>query len=122
MIDLLLHWVVYPFFTLWIFFIVAMYLKAYEEKIPDGPLRWLAALWVITGYLLDICFNYIGASILFWSVPESGSHTLSERLRDILFEQTDIDKFSFRWWMAYYICKYMIETFDKGHCDLDKLS
>jgi len=70
--------------------------------------------------LLDVPHNYTAAVILFMGLPPGkGNHTLTERMRYYL--HTEIYYRTWRWYLSRFICKYMVEPWDAGHCRLERL-
>jgi hypothetical protein len=114
---------------LWAYFVVVMYLK---KKHDDGKIpKWLYYIivpFVAVGYLLDVAFNIVFGTMMFRQLPKFKEAkrpyfpTLSQRLYEILNGERGIPKDSFRWKMAFYICKYGIEPWDKNHCGLCNLN
>ena len=92
-------------------------------KILHYPLYAIAAI----GLLADVLFNIVYGTIMFWQKPRFHENmnihtvTFTHRLKRILRGQTHIEPEDFRFKMAHWICKYLLEPWDPGHCGLEKL-
>ena len=130
MIEQIGFWLL-NFFLLWVFFVNVMWLKHNKEKIP----KWLyypAVGFAAIGFIYDVLFNIIYGTIMFIQMPDfKGANsdlwgiplpTLSERMRDILkLEKRDTLLNKYRWYLSLYICRYLIEPWDAGHCGIKNL-
>lgn len=74
-----------------------------------------AAFW-----LFDAWFNKTYGSILFLELGEFEDLTLTSRLKHTLHSGEYSAK-EWRFKVALFMCKYMIEPWDFGHCSLHKL-
>lgn len=114
------------FVVLWLLFVLVFWLRDHKEKVPAWLHKPIYAL-VVVGYVLDALFNIVFASVMFWCKPDfAGARvkflpTLSERLRDILKLKTAIKKDSYRYRLALFMCRYIIEPYDNNHCGLSDL-
>ena len=102
------------FFVLWVLFINIMTAKKYKDKIPKVLLYPLYIVFGV-GYIGDVLWNVIFGTLLFLELPDFKAPTLSDRLSYLIV--TD-DGWRFK--IAYFICKYMIEPWDYNHCGLNK--
>lgn len=87
--------------------------KKYADKIPK-PLHYPLILIAIFGYIIDVLFNIIYGTVIFWELPKH--LTLSSRLREILIRE---DESAWQFKIAYFMCHYMIEPWDYNHCGLN---
>lgn len=105
-------------FDLWISFVFAMWSAKgktrYEFLSPSAK--------VFVGYFIvkDVFYNYTWASLMFWEFASNDRKLLTARLKHILFSG-EYDTESWRWELAYWMCQYLIEPWDKGHCNLSKI-
>jgi len=100
---------------LWLFFIAAATLRD-KYGGDDKFVRALIVLFVLG----DAAYNITYGSILFAEMPHPKRLLLTARLKDILRrEPSKIDQF-WRYPIALFMCKYMIEPWDVGHCGLRK--
>ncbi len=126
----ILYWVV-AFVVLWVLFVNAMWLMDNKDKLPEWAIKPLA-YFVYASLLYDVLFNIVYGTIMFLGKPDfAGAHirwkkigfpTLTERLRAILRggkRETVLDRF--RYYQARFICRYLVEPWDRGHCGLEKL-
>lgn len=111
--------------VLWILFVNVMALKVKYEagKIPKW-VQYLLAPFVAFGYIFDVLFNVVYGSVIFWELPQFKDAkypylpTLSERLYDIIRGTRDPRVGSKRWLIAVFVCKNLIEPWDRNHCGL----
>lgn len=107
--------------ALWVFFIVAATLK---EKILDKerhPILEAIALFVGFWFVVvDVIYNYTYGALLFMEMASGRRKTLTARLKHIL-HSGEYQSDSWRYRLAVFMCKYMIEPWDFGHCALDNL-
>lgn len=111
---------------LWFLFINVMYLKSKVDKMPM-IIKVPAYIFGGLAFLFDVLFNVVYGTIFAVELPDfKGAHvkylpTFSERLKDILQGKGKAPVYGIRWKMAYFMCKYMIEPWDKNHCGLEEL-
>lgn len=103
---------VISFFFLWFLFINAMTWKKYKEKIPK-PLLLILYPIVAVGYIGDILFNIIFGTVLFLELPHYKRLTLTARMQRLL-----ITDGGWRFKIAYFICRKLLEPWDPNHCGL----
>ena len=109
------------FVITWICFIIVMKVKDYPK-----PYVYLFAPIGIAGWILDVVFNIIYATIMFRQLPDihKGMRvhdvTLSHRLRQILRDDTSINPDMLRYKLASGLCCYFIEPHDSDHCGRNK--
>lgn len=87
--------------------------KKHEKKIPD----WLKPILIFiswVGIIWDFLFNVTFGCVLFLELPRETMLTF--RLQRILL--TD-DGWRFK--VAYFMCKKLIEPWDFNHCGLESL-
>ena len=110
---------VIQFFFTWILFILLMWVKKHR----DNKLTYLFVPFGIIGWLSDVTFNIVYGTIMFQQLPyfHRGMNihhiTLTHRIKRIFRGQTQIFNTHKRYKMAQFICKYMLEPFDAGHCN-----
>ena len=113
-------------FILWVFFVNVMWLKDNRDDI-NKYLQYPLMAFAAVGFLFDVVYNITIGSIVFLQKPDfKGANTkllkiplptLTERLRDILrygHKGKLLDKY--RWKVAKFTCKRLIEPWDQGHC------
>ena len=111
---------------LWIFFVNVMWMKHNKEKVPKWAYPFAYAFAII-GYIYDILFNIVIGTIMFLALPDfKGSAyyapPLTHRLRKILREANTTSKLDkYRFFLAMYICRYLVEPWDPNHCGLEGL-
>ena len=105
-------------FVLWLLFIPAANLvNRHKQGKLNETETLLGKIYVGFFVVADILFNYSYGSIIFVSLPPKGCHTLTARLKYYLRNEPA----SWRGEMSYFMCRYMIEPWDMGHCALDGL-
>lgn len=108
-------------FALWIGFIIFATLK---EKVLDKDyhiaIKVPAYAFGIAFLVGDVGYNYTFGSVLFWELASRDRVTLTKRLRHILHSGLYLET-SWRFKRAHFMCKYMIEPWDLGHCALKRL-
>ena len=105
--------------VLWLGFIAIMGIVD-DAKDREDLSFWQKVGVVLFVLLLDVPHNYTAAVILFLGLPPGkGNHTLTERMRFYL--HTTQYYRTWRWYLSRFICRYMVEPWDKGHCRLERL-
>ena len=106
---------------LWIFFIFVIILKN-ECFNPDHNILIKIPLYIIgyTFLIVDVAYNVTYGTILFLEPPHLRRLTLTARLKHILHSD-EHSTGSWRYKLALFMCMYMIEPWDFGHCSLHKL-
>jgi len=99
---------------LWVFFIAAAKVKGDATRL--NQLNPIEQLFVFIFVVFDVIYNVVYGTILFLQLPPfgKGEKTLTFRLKTILRKEPD----SWRGKLALFMCKYMIEPWDVGHCSL----
>ena len=116
------------FFVMWIIFVNAMWLRDNQEKVPKW-LRYPAMFLFVVGFLYDVLLNIVYGSLMFLDPPDFktanvqwkgiGFPTLSERMKDYLRDGREGSfLIKYRWYLSRFMCRYMIEPWDKGHCGI----
>ena len=111
------------FAGLWILFVNVMKIAENRDNIP----LWLhkpAYALVIFGVLWDGLFNIFYGSIMFLALPDfKGSKyhfpLFTHRLRGLIREKkldSPLDRY--RYYLARFICRYVVEPWDTNHCGL----
>lgn len=109
-IDILIATVV-----LWLMFIPAANLvNRYKRKELSKVEAFFGKIYVAIFLIVDVFYNYTYAAVLFWDLADNDRKTFTARLKHYL--QTD--PIGWRGEMAYWFCKYLIEPWDFGHCDM----
>lgn len=102
-------------FALWMMFIpVANLVNRHNEKPYTGLRYYIILVFVYIFVLIDVIYNYTYGALLFLEFADNDRKTLTSRLKHYLRTEPD----SVRGKMAYFICAYMIEPWDAGHCSL----
>jgi hypothetical protein len=65
---------------------------------------------LIVGYPIDIIYNLTYGTIMFWSMPRKGEWTLTARMQRL------VHRHDWRGSIARFICRYLVEPWDPGHC------
>ena len=128
MIDFILLGIIF-FLFLWIVFMNAM---ALQKRLPNypKPVQYIIKLIIGIGAIGDAIFNIIFGSVLFLELPREW--LLTQRLNRILKSDKEYVpehsvrnktgagyfKYTRRYKIAEFICKYFLNPFDPGHCDL----
>jgi len=106
---------IYATLFLWMFFIVAANFKEkYEAKLLDKYNVWLGKTIITLFVIFDAFYNIFFATILFLDLPKVERLLLTARLKYYLKTESD----SWRGKLAMFMCKYMIEPWHRGHCNL----
>ena len=115
-------------FILWISFV---FLAQLLHKFKDGKLApfplFFAKVFGVAFVAFDICYNVTIGTIIFLQMPNPDRLTLTSRLKQILrnppsraFFFSKIGTYipHYRYYLALFFCKYLIEPSDPGHCGL----
>ena len=105
---------------LWIFFIFAANMKQrYEEKPWTLVPKWFAAIFIGAFIVCDVAYNVTYGTVLFMDFPHYKRLTLTARMKDYIHSDSK-SKITqkYRKPLATFICKYMVEPWDVGHCGL----
>lgn len=102
--------------TLWALYVYVFTAKRFADK-QTRVVKYIIYAFVyptlIIGYFQDIVYNYTVGSLLFWSWPSAGDHTLTARLQRLIKAGPAV---GWRYHLAYWICKYLLHPFDDNHC------
>ena len=104
-------------FALWMLFATLMAMRDRHElgRLP----RWAFYIgtYVIlpVGALVDALYNWTFASVLFLDYPQE--LMLTSRLKRYL---RDSESTEWRFYVAMWICKYLVEPHDFNHCGMEK--
>lgn len=104
-------------FILWLFFIALTAIVDDKTK-QLSDLSLIKRILVIAFVVFDVIYNFTIGTLIFLELPSLKRKTLTLRLRYILFTKAE---WEWRFKLAYFMCKYMIEPFDWGHCRLHKI-
>ena len=103
---------------LWLAFISVT--KVVDEKDEHWTdLRTFEKIYVGAFVIIDVLHNFLIAPFIFLEPASMQRKTLTARLKDILSRQDN--EFMDQYWrkpIALFMCKYMIEPWDAGHCGL----
>ena len=113
------------FVVLYALYIVVMLMKPYKNTMPNY-IKYPAYTIFGIGFLGDVLWNILYGTVLFWEKPDfAGARTdfkgiplptLTERLRDIIKQESDCDSLSLRLRMAKLVCHKLLNPWDKDHC------
>lgn len=115
-------------FVLWFLFAHLMILRDFLEQKAKGkwyyyPLKAAGYILFAVGYAYDVVYNQIIGTIIFLDWPREA--TLTARLQRYLHEDvyggTEMIP-GWRYQLAMWTCKHLIEPWDPDHCDLWKLA
>lgn len=100
-------------FVLWFVFANVMALKTFvETRMVDGitrdVVRAIGYAIAFVGLLYDIAYNWTWGSLMFWERPYK--RTFTSRLKH------HVSGTGWRQRLAAFICRYLVEPWDKGHC------
>lgn len=105
------------FALLWVIFVNLMALKKAAENATgyqQGMLYAIGYPAFLVGYVYDVIFNITYGSIMFLEFPTQW--TLTERMQyHIKYTH------GYRRNLAIFICRYLVEPWDPGHCGLDRV-
>lgn len=106
---------------LWLFFVNVM---RWKDQLATMPLREKLYKYPLgyIGFAGDILWNIVFATVLFIQRPPGDNihdWTLTHRLRVILRNKNPEKLDIYRRGLAMFMCKYMIEPWDPGHCGLE---
>ncbi len=100
--------------VLWLLFIpAANIINRHREKQYRGARYYAAYAYLVFFLVADVLFNFSYGSLLFMQAPSLKRKTLTARLKHIIKHQT-----GWRYRLALFICRYLIEPWDSGHCAL----
>lgn len=99
---------------LWLFFIAMANVQKYRGKGYNPVVQALAHLFTFVFAVFDIVLNIVYGSIVFMQLPHWKRLTLTARLKYILYKQ----EMGWRWKLADFVCRRMIEPWDYNHCGL----
>lgn len=105
---------------LWIFFIFAANMKdRYEDKPWTHVPKWFATAFIAVFFACDIAYNVTFGTLLFLDKPNIRRLTLTARMKDYIhsYSNSTLTR-RYRKPLAVFICKYMVEPWDRGHCSL----
>lgn len=112
----ILKYGVISFIVLLIFFANIMVIKhKYADKLPK-PIYYTLYVVGYAVFICDILWNITFGSILFLQLPHKKRLTLTARMKHLLV--TD-DGWRFK--VAFFICRYLVEPWDWNHCGLQDL-
>jgi len=112
------------FINTWLIYIIVMTAKKNEAKINKVLFKSLYVLGGI-GFVMDILFRVMYGSWV--TLPKfkkgmgASDLTFTHQLKEILRLNTGIKKDTPSYKVALFICKYMLEPFDKDHCNLEEI-
>ena len=98
--------------VLWLFFIAMMTIIGDAKHIQELSIP--KRIFVVAFVIVDVVYNYTYGAALFLEFATKDRKTLTNRLKGYLREQPE----SWRGKLAQFMCKYMIEPWDPGHCSL----
>lgn len=102
----------------WIAYIpAANIVNRHKEKKYTGISKYLAYLYLALFLVIDATCNIIAFTILYMELPQEWLVTTRMK-RHLHGNQTA----GFRFRASLFICKYMIEPWDVGHCALQRVT
>ena len=102
--------------VLWLSFIAVTRIVNNTDRSKLNPFQKLAVILFVA---LDVFDNYTIFTVIFWELPSNDRKTVTARLKHIL--HTEDYRNTWRFKLAVFMCKYMIEPFDWGHCALGRV-
>lgn len=111
----MLEYILITTLLLWLAYIATMKMIGDIRDIKALPMY--KRIGVYSFLVVDVLHNFLVAPFIFIESAEISRATLSERLRWILYRKStgDLDKY-WRKPIARFMCKYMVEPWDFGHC------
>lgn len=122
------------FWFTWILYVVMMTLKNKYRAIIEEKFYLKYPLLVIglIGYILDILWRILFATVFFGKLPKwRKTDSWERRLNDLTFTHLmknflrgtypEITPDSKRYKVAWWICEVLLEPYDPEHCDLCKM-
>ncbi len=98
---------------LWLFFIITA--KVANGAKSRAELNWFQYSVAVLFLIADVIYNFTYGAVLFMEPASMKRKTFTARLKYYLLTEPD----SWRGKLAAFMCKYMIEPWDFGHCALD---
>jgi len=98
------------FYGTWLFYVAFMHIKEHEHQVKDK----IGALWYglwpffILALIMDVLFNFVIGTMIFLEIP-----------RELLFTsrcQRHLKSSGWRLRNAHFVCTYLLNPFDEGHC------
>ena len=99
---------------LWLAWIVFANTRHYIGKDYAPPIQAIAHLFSVIFLVLDVAFNFTYATVLFMQLPSFKRPTLTQRMKRILRDEP----INWRWKLADFVCRRMVEPWDFNHCGL----
>lgn len=102
-------------FLFWFVYATLMRIAEKRKKYSKRDWRYwgltvLGYLLLIPGYPYDVAYNLTYGTLMFWQTPRRGEWTFTARL------QRCVHRVDWRGAEARFICRYLVEPWDPGHC------
>lgn len=99
-------------FLFWFLYATVMRIRDKVQADPNGNklLKIVGYAFLLIGYPYDVIYNYTYGSVVFWQFPRRGEYTFTARLKRTITLNT------WRGDIARFICRYLVEPWDAGHC------
>ena len=110
----ILAWLMATFFF-WFVYATLMVISEKRKRYKKFNWRYwgltiLGYALLIPGYPYDIAYNLTWGSLMFCQLPRRGEWTFTARLQRCVGEVT------WRGALARFLCRYLVEPWDRGHC------
>jgi len=106
-------------FIFWLMFIMVANLKNNSYKNATGVKRYALLAYGIVFIIVDVVFNFVYGALIFKEFGSFDRPTLTQRLKHILENEPDN---SYKYKLASFVCRKMIEPWDWNHCGLAKIN
>lgn len=98
------------FYGTWLFYVAFMHLKKHQKELKGkiGILKWGLAPFFMLALFMDVLFNFVLGTMIFIEPP-----------RELLFTSRCSRHLKSTGWQlrnAHWICTYLLNPFDEGHC------
>ena len=101
---------------LWVFWIAtANLVTSHQDTLGKGVKGTLIQWFMYVFVACNILYNFTYNAVFFWEWASFDRPTISQRMIHIL-ETRNQDEW--RWKRAYWVCRYLIDPFDRGHCKM----
>lgn len=111
-------WILIATLDLWFWFAITVMVA--NGATSRSELNSFQRAFVNFFLVRDAIYNYTAGTILFWEFADNDRKTLTARVTHILHSGLYYED-EWRFKLALFICKYMIEPIHFGHCALSRL-
>ncbi len=101
--------------VLFIMWVVTANVMEYTKEGYPMYVRAPATLFSIFFVFVDVVYDFTAGSVIFLQLPSFSRPTLTQRLKYIFETER---RYSWRYKLAYFACKYLISPWQWNHCGL----